>query len=218
MDGNGRWAKEKNLPRNAGHKAGVEKAKEIILAAKEFGIPFVSLYTFSKENWVRPRNEVSFLMKLIVTHFEKEFEFYIKNKIRIIHIGDRAGVDKKVLGAIDSVAKETKKFNSCTALLAFNYSGKYDILQAVKKVMKEKPAKLSEESFAKHLLTADYPDPDLIVRTSEEFRISNYFLWQAAYSEFFIEKKYWPDFKKDDLKKIIDDYYNRDRRFGGVGK
>jgi undecaprenyl diphosphate synthase len=218
MDGNGRWAKERNLPRNAGHKAGVEKAKEIILTVKELGIPIVSLYTFSKENWIRPKSEISFLMKLIVNHFEKEFEFYIKNKIRIIHIGDRSGVDKKVLSAIDSVARETKKFDSCTALLAFNYSGKYDIIQAVKKIIKEKPAQMNEESFAKHLLTAEYPEPDLIVRTSGEFRISNYFFWQAAYSEFFITKKYWPDFKKEDLRKIVDDYYNRERRFGGVVK
>jgi undecaprenyl diphosphate synthase len=216
MDGNGRWAKEKGKPRNAGHKAGVEKAKEITLIVKELGIPYVSLYTFSKENWIRPKNEVSYLMKLIVNQFEKEFEFYVKNKIRIIHIGDRTGVDKNVLKAIDNVIEQTKEFKSLTVLLAFNYSGKYDLLQAMNRIKNDKINNIDEETFSRYLLTSGYPDPDLIVRTSGEFRISNYFLWQAAYSEFFITDKFWPDFEKKDLDLIIKNFYNRDRRFGGV--
>jgi len=216
MDGNGRWAKSRGLPRTAGHKAGVEKAKEITLLVKELGIPFVSLYTFSKENWVRPKSEVSFLMGLIVSHYEKEFEFYIKNKIRIIHIGDRSGVDKSVLRAIDNVVEQTKDFDSLTVLLAFNYSGKYDILQAVERIKKDNPEKIDDELFSGYLLTADFPDPDIIVRTSGEFRLSNYFLYQAAYSEFFIVNKFWPEINKEDLKNIVDSFYNRDRRFGGV--
>ena len=217
MDGNGRWAKEKGLPRNAGHKAGVEKAKEIILTVKELGIPYVSLYTFSKENWARPQKEVSFLMRLIVTQFKKEFEFYIKNRIKIIHIGDREGLQKNVLNAIDNVVKDTKDFETLTVLLAFNYSGKYDILQAIKNIIKSNSKyEINENEFSNYLLTSKYPDPDLIVRTSGEFRISNFFLWQAAYSEFYIIDKYWPDFTKMDLKEIVDNFYHRDRRYGGI--
>ena len=174
------------------------------------------LYTFSKENWKRPSKEVSFLMGLINFHLEREFDFYIKNKIRIIHIGDREGLSEDVLKAIDRVERETKDFTSLTALLIFNYSGKYDITQAVNKIIKEKLNSIDEVSFSGYLLTGKYPDPDLIIRTSGEFRISNYFLWQAAYSEFYITEKFWPDFTKEDLNIIVNEYYNRERRFGGV--
>ncbi len=217
MDGNGRWAKEKGFPRNIGHKAGVDKAKEIILAVKELGIPYVSLYTFSKENWKRPIKEISFLMKLIVSHFKKEFEFYKKNRIKIIHIGDRAGLQEDVLKAIDNVVEDTKDYETLTVLLAFNYSGQYDIIQAINKIKNQnKKSNVNEKEFSNYLLTSEYPDPDLIVRTSGEFRISNFFLWQAAYSELFIIDKYWPNFTKNDLKKIVDNFYNRKRRYGGL--
>lgn len=217
MDGNGRWAKQRGLSRTAGHSAGVEKAKEVIMFIRELGIPYVSLYTFSKENWKRSQSEVSFLMNLIVTHFKNEFEFYIKNRIRIVHIGDRVGVNSEVLKAIDHVVNATKDFDSVTALLAFNYSGKYDIIQAVNRIQKEKLGNdITEDDFSKYLLTCDYPDPDLIVRTSGEFRVSNYFLWQAAYSEFFITDKYWPDLTKEDILAILENYSKRDRRYGAI--
>jgi undecaprenyl diphosphate synthase len=225
MDGNGRWAKKRGLPRNFGHKEGVERAKEIVMAIKDLDIPYISLYTFSKENWKRPGQEVSFLMNLIVNQFEKEFEFYVKNKIKIVHIGDRAGIPDNVLNAIDKVIDETKNFVKPTVLLAFNYSGKYDIIQAVKRIIKchagaldnlDNIDNIDEELFSRNLLTRNYPDPDLIIRTSGEFRISNFFLWQAAYSEFYIVDKYWPDFHKEDLYSILDQYNNRDRRFGGI--
>lgn len=218
MDGNGRWAKQRGLPRNAGHKAGVQKAKEIVLAIKELNIPFVSMYTFSKENWNRPKAEVNFLMDLIVFHLKTEFDFYIKNKIKIVHIGDRNGLPDKVLKAIDQVEEDTKDYMNPTLLLAINYSGKYDIIQAINKAIKENKSDIDEESFKKYLLTFNYPDPDLIVRTSGEFRISNFFLWQSAYSEFYIIDKFWPDFQKEDLIKIINEFSNRDRRFGGIKK
>lgn len=218
MDGNGRWAEEKGLPRNEGHRAGVQKAKEIVITVKELGIPYVSLYTFSKENWKRPKTEVSFLMDLIVFHLEREFDFYIKNKIRIVHIGDREGLPKKVLKAIDRVEEESKEFGNPTLLLALNYSGKYDIIQAVNKIIENGSNQVNENLISNYLLTSKYPDPDLIIRTSGEFRISNYFLWQSAYSEFYITDKYWPNFNKDDLKTIVNDYYNRERRFGGINK
>lgn len=217
MDGNGRWAKERGLPRNAGHSAGVEKAKEVVLFIKELGIPYISLYTFSKENWKRSQSEVSFLMNLIIKHFKEEFEFYIKNKIKIVHVGDRKGINADVLDAIDNVVFSTKDFGPPTVLLAFNYSGKYDILQAVNRIKEEKiKEEINEDLFKKYLLTAEYPDPDLIIRTSGEFRISNYFLWQAAYTEFFIIDKYWPDLTKEDILAILDDYSKRDRRYGAI--
>jgi undecaprenyl diphosphate synthase len=216
MDGNGRWAKKRGLPRNAGHSAGVEKAKEMIMLVKELGIPFVSLYTFSKENWKRSQSEVSFLMGLIIKHFKNEFDFYIKNKIKIVHIGDRTGISKEVMDTIDYVVNETKDFSEPTVLLAFNYSGKYDIIQAVNKALKEDVQEIDEDNFKDYLLTSNVPDPDLIIRTSGEFRISNYFLWQAAYSEFFISDKLWPDFKKEDLMQILNNYLIRDRRYGTV--
>lgn len=216
MDGNGRWAKKRGLPRTAGHSAGVEKAKEVILTVKELGIPYVSLYTFSKENWKRSDGEVSFLMNLIITHFKNEFNFYIKNKIKIVHIGDRTGISKEVMKTIDYVAEETKNFISPTVLLAFNYSGKYDIIQGINRIIKEGKKEIDELQFNDFLLTKGYPDPDLIIRTSGEFRVSNYFIWQSAYSEFFITEKFWPDLTKDDIINILDNFTKRDRRYGEI--
>lgn len=216
MDGNGRWAKKRLLPRTFGHKEGVKKAKEVILHAKSHGIPFVSLYTFSKENWKRPADEVSFLMKLIIDHFKNDFQFYIDNQIRIIHIGDKNGIPGEVCKAIEEIEKRSKDFNSVTVLLVFNYSGQYDIVQAVNRMLVDKVASTDENEIRKYLLTSDYPDPDLIVRTSGEFRISNYFLYQAAYSEFYVTDTLWPDMTKEEIDKAIESFYLRERRFGGV--
>lgn len=217
MDGNGRWAKNRNLPRTAGHSAGVKKAKEVVLTIKELGIPYVSMYTFSKENWKRSAEEVSFLMGLIVKHLEEEFDFYVKNNIAIRHLGDKDGLPDKVVKAIEKVEYDTKDYkDTTTLLLAINYSGKYDIIQAVNKILIDKRNNLDEETFSKYLVTKNYPDPDLIIRTSGEFRISNYFLWQAAYSEFYITDKLWPDIERKDIIEAINFYKYRDRRFGGV--
>ena len=216
MDGNGRWAKKRLLPRTFGHKEGVKKAKEVILHAKSHGIPFVSLYTFSKENWKRPADEVSFLMKLIIDHFKNDFQFYIDNQIRIIHIGDKEGIPTEVRKAIEEIENDSKDFNSVTVLLVFNYSGQYDIMQAVNRMLTDKVACTDENEIRKYLLTANYPDPDLIVRTSGEFRISNYFLYQAAYSEFYVTNTLWPDMSMDEINKAIESFYQRERRFGGV--
>lgn len=215
MDGNGRWAKKRLLPRTFGHREGVKKAKEVILHAKSHGIPFVSLYTFSKENWSRPEEEVSFLMKLIIEHFKNDFQFYIDNQIRIVHIGDK-NIPAEVRKAIEEVEENSKDFKSITVLLAFNYSGQYDIVQAVNRMLADKIACTNENEIRKYLLTSDYPDPDLIVRTSGEFRISNYFLYQAAYSEFYVTDTLWPDITKEEIDKAIESFYLRERRFGGV--
>ena len=216
MDGNGRWAKKRLLPRTFGHKEGVKKAKEVILHAKSHGIPFVSLYTFSKENWKRPADEVSFLMKLIIDHFKNDFQFYIDNQIRIVHIGDKEGIPTEVRKAIEEIENDSKDFNSVTVLLVFNYSGQYDIMQAVNRMLTDKVACTDENEIRKYLLTANYPDPDLIVRTRGEFRISNYFLYQAAYSEFYVTNTLWPDMSMDEINKAIESFYQRERRFGGV--
>lgn len=218
MDGNGRWAKKRLLPRTAGHAQGVKKAKELIVHIKECGIPYVSLYTFSKENWKRPRDEVDYLMQLIKVHFEKEFKFYKENQIKVVHIGDKSGLSKDILDIIGDVEEQTKEFEF-TVLIALNYSGKYDITQAVNRVLSEKDLRekdVTEDMLSEHLLTSNYPDPDVIVRTSGEFRISNYFLWQAAYSEFFVIDKLWPDMTKEDVNQIIGDFNNRERRYGGI--
>jgi undecaprenyl diphosphate synthase len=216
MDGNGRWAKKRLLPRTFGHKEGVKKAKEVILHAKSHAIPFVSLYTFSKENWKRPDDEVSFLMKLIIDHFKNDFQFYIDNQIRIIHIGDKNGIPTEVRNAIEEIENDSKDFKSVTVLLVFNYSGQYDIVQAVNRMLTDKVTNIDEKEIRKYLLTSDYPDPDLIVRTSGEFRISNYFLYQAAYSEFYVTDTLWPDMGQEEIDKAIDSFYHRERRFGGV--
>ena len=216
MDGNGRWAKKRFLPRTAGHSEGVKKAKEVVLTIKETGIPFMSMYTFSKENWKRSQDEVSFLMGLIIKHLEEEFEFYIKNRIRIRHIGDKNGLPEKVVKAIEKVERDTEEYDSLTLLLAINYSGKYDIIQAVNRLINEGKNEIDEDEFSRYLLTAKYPDPDLIIRTSGEFRISNYFLWQLAYSEFYIVDKFWPDITREDIMKAISEFGNRDRRYGNA--
>jgi undecaprenyl diphosphate synthase len=216
MDGNGRWAKARNLPRTAGHSEGVKKAKEVVLTIKETGIPFVSMYTFSKENWKRSQDEVSFLMNLIVMHLEKEFDFYIRNRIKIRHIGDKNGLPDKVIKAIERVEKETEEYDTLTLLLAINYSGKYDIVQATNRMLLEGKKSVDEDEFSKYLLTSKYPDPDLIIRTSGEFRTSNFFLWQSAYSEFCIIDKNWPDLSREDIYQALNDFNKRERRFGDV--
>ena len=219
MDGNGRWAKKRGLPRTAGHSAGVKKAKEVVLTVKELKIPFVSMYTFSKENWKRSQDEVSFLMDLIVKHLEEGFDFYVKNNIAIRHIGDKNGLPTKVVKAIERVEYDTKDYkDTTTLLLAINYSGKYDIIQAINKLILNGVTNVVEEDFNNYLVTKNYPDPDLIVRTSGEFRVSNFFLWQAAYSEFYITEKLWPDIEKNDIIEAVNFYKYRERRFGGVKK
>lgn len=218
MDGNGRWATHKGLKRTEGHREGVKTAKKIVLATKQLGIPYLSLYTFSKENWKRAKEEVSFLMNLIAYHFKKEFDFYIKNNIKIIHIGDKDGLPNNIIKIITKAEEESKNLSGLTLLLALNYSGKYDIIQAIKRIVNDglDSKDIDETIFNSYLLTTTIPDPDLIIRTSGEFRISNYFLWQAAYSEFFVIDKYWPDFTEEDLIDIVNKYGNRERRFGAI--
>jgi len=217
MDGNGRWAQQRGLPRTKGHSEGVARAKEVVLAAKDAGIEFLSLYTFSKENWKRASEEVNFLMGLIVSHLKKEFDFYVKNYIKIRHVGDRDGLPDDVLEAIDQVEKDTEGYqNTTTLLLALNYSGRYDIVQAINKIISSGNKNITEKDINDFLLTNGVPDPELIIRTSGEYRLSNYYLWQASYSELIFSEKLWPDFGREDFYEAIDVFCKRDRRFGGV--
>ena len=198
MDGNGRWAQARMLPRSEGHKEGLKTAKRIVKAARDSGIPFLSFYVFSTENWKRAQEEVSFLMKLIVEHLGKEFDFYRENDVRVIHSGRKDGLPAAVLDEILRVESDTAKNKSIVVNLAINYGGRDEILRAANAAVAKKaaagmPLELREEDLRDELDAAAMPDPDLIIRTGGEFRLSNFLLWGSAYAEFYSSPKYWPD-------------------------
>lgn len=220
MDGNGRWAKERNLPKMAGHRAGVKSAKEIVKASGELGIKVLTLYTFSTENWKRPRHEVEALFGLLENYLDREAAKLDKNNIKFSVIGktdDLPGhLQKKLLKVIES----TKKNTGLILNLALNYGSRPEILNAAKNIAGDvKDGRLNiddidEKLFSGYLYTNRLPDPDLLIRTSGEFRISNFLLWQISYSELYFTKKMWPDFGKEDLEKAVSAYQKRERRFG----
>ena len=222
MDGNGRWAKERLLPRTAGHKEGVERVKEIVKACGDIGIRYLTLYAFSTENWKRPKNEVDSLMKLLLHFLRKELNTLHKNNVQIKVIGDIDKLPpvqkKEILGAID----KTKENDKLILNIALNYGGRDEIINAVNNIIRDvKNNKLNDSEinfdiFEQYLYTNNQPDPDLLIRPSGELRISNFLLYQIAYSEFWFSNIYWPDFSKEYLYNAIIDYQNRDRRFGGV--
>jgi undecaprenyl diphosphate synthase len=224
MDGNGRWAKMKGKPRSFGHRAGLTAAKRVIKAASNLGIKFVSLYTFSTENWKRANEETSFLMLLLKTHLKKEYDFYRKNKIRVMHSGNLVGLPKEVIKEIKQVTKDTADFPGLTINLAINYGGRDEIIRSINTVLKEQKKKnmelngfkFTEEIIKNNLDLPEFPDPDLIVRTGGEKRISNFLVWESAYSELYFSPVLWPDWDKNTLINAIIDYQKRDRRFGGV--
>jgi len=218
MDGNGRWAQERGLPRASGHKAGTENLREVIEAAVEFGIQYLTIFAFSTENWARPTDEIQGLMRIFRTMLERELKNLDKNGVQLNHLGclDRIdkGLKKEVLEAIEL----TKNNQTLILNIAFNYGGRDEILQAVKRIIAEGVSadKLDEDKFEQYLYTADCPDPDLVIRTSGEFRISNFMIWQGAYSEWYFTPTYWPDFSREELHKALVVYNSRDRRYGGV--
>lgn len=222
MDGNGRWAKQRGLARTEGHQEGLEVAKRIVSAARQEGIGFLSLYTFSTENWKRTTQEVGFLMSLIRGHLTKELDFYRENGVRIVHSGDRSGLPREVLSEIDRAVEDTKHHRGLTVNLAINYGGKDEIVRSVRRLLaklkmdKEESAAVDESIIAQNLDHPDIPDPDLIIRTGGETRLSNFLLWQSAYSELYFSPKYWPDFTPEDLHSALIDYAHRDRRFGAA--
>ncbi|MFQ3619387.1 MAG: polyprenyl diphosphate synthase [Spirochaetales bacterium] len=222
MDGNGRWARQRNLNRTAGHREGLKVTKEIVRASAEIGIPYLSLYTFSTENWKRAQEEVSFLMGLVHQHLRREYEFYKQHQIRIRHSGDLAGLPPEVREDIETVIKDTATHTRLTVNLAINYGGKNEIVRAFRKLLQAipslKPDSLTEESVSTYLDNPDIPDLDLIIRTAGEIRLSNFLLWESAYAELYFSPKLWPDFTVQDFIEALQDYQSRHRKFGGTGE
>ncbi len=218
MDGNGRWAEVRGLPRIEGHRRGLERTKEVIEAAVDLGLRALTLYAFSTENWRRPLAEVTTLMKLLEIYLTKELEVLIKNDIVFRAIGEIQRLPEHIQRIIRIAEEKTSQNKGMILAIALSYSGRDEILRAAKKVLVAgvKPEELTEEVFQSYLDTAGILPPDLIIRTSGEMRISNFLLWQAAYSEFYFADTLWPDFSKDEFLLAIQDYQRRDRRFGGV--
>ena len=222
MDGNGRWAKSRFLPRTAGHKAGVETIRKVVKEADRLGIQYLTLYAFSTENWKRPKLEVDALMNLLVTYLRNEIDELHKNNVKLTAVGDFEKLPEACVKELHSAMDKTKDNTGLHLNLALNYGGRNDIREAVVEIAKEyKEGKISleditEERIKKHLSTGEIPDPDLVIRTSGEQRLSNFLLWDIAYSEFYYTYIHWPDFDGEELEKAIYAYQKRDRRFGGV--
>ena len=220
MDGNGRWAKARGRERVFGHMEGVESVRACLEFAVEKGIQYLSLYAFSEENWNRPQDEVATLMELMMKSMKNELPRFMKYNIRFVVLGNRARLSKSLNAGIDSMMAETAANTGTTCIVFLSYSGKWDILQAMKKAAAElSPEQLQNlqiQDFDKYLVTAGVPDPDLLIRTSGEIRISNYLLWQCAYTEFYFTDILWPDFRKPQFQEALDEYARRDRRYGKV--
>lgn len=216
MDGNGRWAKEKGRMRVFGHKNGVKAVRETVEAAVEFNIKYLTLYAFSTENWSRPKKEVSALMNLLISSIVNETKTLVKNGIQLKAIGDLQKIPSLAQKKLNDVISTTKLNSKMTLILAISYSGRWEIINAIKKIIKNNISleRINENMFKQYLETKNVPDPELLIRTSGEYRISNFLLWQIAYSELYFTKTLWPDFRKNDFKKAILNYQKRDRRFG----
>ena len=216
MDGNGRWAKEKGLPRNAGHQAGVETVRRITAECVRMGVKYLTLYTFSTENWNRPADEVSALMGLVLSSLEDEI--FMKHKVRFRVIGDMKRLPDDVQQKLQETMDHTAQNTTMTMIVALSYSSRWEIAEAVRQIVAQAPQEITEETVAQHLQTNFMPDPDLLIRTGGELRISNYLLWQIAYSELYFCDTYWPDFSEDDLHKAVESFQSRQRRFGKTGE
>ena len=220
MDGNGRWAAKHGKARVFGHERGVESVRSVVEGAGEIGIKYLTLYAFSTENWNRPKDEVDALMGLLVHAIEIETELLMKNNVRLSTIGDINSMPAKVKEKLDGCISTLNSNTGLNLVLALSYSSKWEIVNAVKKLVhdainkKIKPEIINNELFENYLNTAEIPDPELLIRTSGEYRISNFLLWQIAYSELYFTEKLWPDFRKDDLFEAVFDFQNRERRFG----
>ncbi len=214
MDGNGRWAKRKGRYRVFGHKNGVKAVRESVEYAVELGIKYLTLYAFSIENWNRPNNEITALMTLLVSTINKEKKTLMENEVSLNVIGDTDKLPDDCKKQLNQAIKETAGNQRMKLILALSYGGRWDIVNAVNKILKEKIESVSEKVFKQYLATKNVPDPELLIRTSGEYRISNFLLWQIAYSELYFTDTLWPDFRKADFEKAILDYQNRERRFG----
>ena len=222
LDGNGRWAKKRNMPRNYGHVQGSKTVEQIIEDGYNMGIEYITVYAFSTENWKRSKDEVDALMKLLAKYLIDCIERSTKNNMKVRVIGDKSGLDKKLVDRINELENATKDATGLKFTIAINYGGRDEIRRAVKKIAQEvsdgiiSPEDITEDTISERLDTAGLPDPDLLIRTSGEERLSNVLPWQLAYTEFYFTDVLWPDFKKEDLLTAIRYYNGRERRFGGV--
>jgi len=215
MDGNGRWARKRGQTRTQGHLEGLKAAKRVVKAARDLGVSYLTLYTFSTENWKRAAEEVGFIMGLVKQYLKGEMDFYRENNIRIRHAGNREGLPADILQDLDEACAATCGFSGLQVILALNYGGRDEIVRAVKKLI-DAGDSATAEKLCQYMDNPDIPDPDLIIRTAGEFRTSNFLLWEGAYAEYYISDKLWPDWTDDDLERAILAYNSRDRRFGAA--
>ncbi|MCX8012343.1 MAG: isoprenyl transferase [Desulfobacterota bacterium] len=219
MDGNGRWAKKRNLERIVGHKKGIESAREIVKFCHEIGIRVLTLYVFSIENWKRPKKEVEALMNLLRRYIQKESKELLKNNIRLQAIGNIEDMPPSVTQVLNQAIEKTKNCTGMIVNLALSYGGRDEIIRAIQHIVKDikegnLTEEITEEVFSRYLSTRDLPDPDLLIRTSGEMRLSNFLLWQMAYTEIYVTEILWPDFKREDMIRALINYQSRERRFG----
>ena len=221
MDGNGRWAKRRGLPKIMGHKRGVETVKKIVKACVKLKVRYLTLYTFSTENWSRPKKEVKALFNLLDGFLTSQTKLFHDNKVRFCVIGERDRIDESLRRKIGEIERDTRDYDTLLVNVALSYGGRQEIVNAVRSIAEEtksgilKPGEIDEKIFSNHLYTRDCPDPDLLIRTSGEMRVSNFLLWQISYTEFYVTEKLWPDFSEQDLKNAIEEYKRRERKFGG---
>ena len=223
MDGNGRWANKRGLPRVAGHKKGVDTVRDIVEACAQIGVRYLSLYTFSTENWNRPKEEVSMLMRLLLNSLRQRLEELSKNDVKLTTIGDMSSLPFEVQKQLIKDMEKTKNNSRMTLNLALSYSGRWELIEAVKSISQQvasghsEPDDINEKIISDNLTTKDLPDPDLLIRTSGEFRVSNFLLWQIAYTEFVVLNTLWPEFSRKHLYNSVKEFQKRERRFGKVG-
>lgn len=223
MDGNGRWAKKQGLLRVQGHEVGVQRVEEIIRAAQEKGIRYLTFYAFSKENWRRPKEEVEFLMGLLSSYLDKKIATLVKNNCVFNMIGEIHDLAPALQKKLKQAMEVSQKNTGLVVTFALSYSGRREIVRACQKIAERavqgriKPSEITEETFSRDLYTAGMPDPELLIRTSGEMRVSNFLLWQISYTEFYVTQKFWPEFTRDEFEKALEDYEKRERRFGSAG-
>ena len=220
MDGNGRWALQRGLPRLAGHRAGTENLRRIITACVEFGVKYLTIYAFSTENWGRPKEEIQGLMRILEDVIDRELEELNREGVQLRHIGRLERLDPKIQEKVLHAIELTRDNERLVMNVAFNYGGRDEIVCAIQRMLKDgvKPDQVNVDLVNHYLFTAGVPDPDLIIRTSGELRISNFMIWQAAYSEWYVTPTYWPDFNKEELRKALEIFGQRDRRYGGLSQ
>jgi undecaprenyl diphosphate synthase len=220
MDGNGRWAKQRGLSRSEGHRHGVDNLRRVLEACGEFGVKYVTIYAFSTENWRRPPAEVRFLIRIIDYYIDRELQALHEKGVQLRHIGDLGALSQRLQRRIRHAIELTRHNDKVVLNVAFNYGGRSEIVQAVQRIVADgvPPERVTEELLSNYLYTAGQPDPDLIIRTGGDFRLSNFLIWQSTYAEFYSTPTYWPDFDREELRKAIEYYCLRERRFGGINE